>query len=209
MKINVNNMKKFAAAGLVVLQVATLAGCKTTINEDVIYTEPNKQEAIYDVVDSRDYNTIITPSENKENEKANEIIKEVIEIAIEDDVKKAMIETEIKTEIVEPIIDTIETEVEATESLAIQPVVETTIPVTEEKTLFDTFEELTEDVKVDELNQQIKDFREQHMEEIYDVTNPEYHDIHVQYGALIYKRLVSAGIPEETILAELNNVILK
>ena len=205
MKINVNNVRKFAAMGLVLVSATTLAGCKTTLNKVITYEKP--KSSITQVADKKSLNldkkteeTLVSNDESKvtKNKEEKPIKKSLEEIALavlrgeygNNPERKQKLEAEGYDYIeVQKLVTKMVEEIEAS------------------KSLFQKYDE--NPVVTEDLDKEIKFYYETHIDEINDVLNPEYRDIHVRYGSLIYQRLVNAGIPRETILTELSNVILE
>ena len=202
MKIEINNVRKFAAMGLVLVSATTLAGCKTTLNEVITYEKP--KSSITQVVDKKSLNldeeTLVSKDETKATKDKEEkpIKKSLEEIALavlrgdygNNPERKEKLELEGYDYIeVQKLVTKMVEEIEAS------------------KSLFQKYDE--NPVIVEDLNAEINTYYASHMDEINDVLNPEYHDIHVKYGSLIYQRLVNAGISKDVLLGELANVILE
>lgn len=161
MKLKVNNVKKFAAMGLVLLEVGTFTGCKTTLNEVITYDEPDKVYETVANVSGRNIYEDLEFSNASEMETSSETISSISE----------------------------ERKLESAESL------------------LEGYEK--NPISSTNLNEEISKYYQDHIDELNDVLNPDYHEIHVKYGALVYQRLLNSGIKKEVILGELANVILE
>lgn len=181
MKININNVKKFASLGLVLVSATTLVGCKADLRDIINYKE-SRGALIQETK---------KPIKNFELE------------------EESFVEEE--TKMIVPETMPLEIKIENGDSNITTPIVEETkkpeLTLETKKSLLESFDE--NPIVSDDLNSEIMNYYNEHMDEINDVLNEEHRDIHIKYGSLIYQRLVNAGIPKETILGELANVILE
>ena len=213
MKIDINNVKKFAAMGLVLVNITSLAGCKTDLGKVITYEKP--KTSISQGIDNKgnnqkkDEEIFVSKSELEKEENiviatTKKSLEEVALAVLRGEYgnypeRKQKLEAEgYNYEEVQKIVTKMVKELQETEQSS---------KVEDKKSLLETFDE--NPIISENLNKDIQTYYSEHIEEINDVLNPEYHDIHVKYGSLIYQRLVNAGIPKEIILGELANVILE